>query len=94
VIIGYNDVSKKLVQQLEEDTLNVKVIGYCENEQEIHELSNYPILGNVTNAIEISQENKATEIFSTILPDQNEAIYQIIQKAEQSLHPVQVDSQL
>jgi putative colanic acid biosynthesis UDP-glucose lipid carrier transferase len=33
VIIGYNDVSKKLVQQLEEDTLNVKVIGYCENEQ-------------------------------------------------------------
>lgn len=84
VIIGYNDVSKKLVQQLEEDTLNVKVIGYCENEQEIHELSNYPILGNVTSAIEISQENKATEIFSTILPDQNEAIYQIIQKAEQA----------
>jgi putative colanic acid biosynthesis UDP-glucose lipid carrier transferase len=60
------------------------VIGYCENEQEIHELSNYPILGSVTNAIEVSQENKATEIFSTILPDQNEAIYQIIQKAEQA----------
>ena len=45
VIIGYNDISKKLVQQLEEDTLNVKVLGYCENEQEVHELSNYPILG-------------------------------------------------
>jgi Undecaprenyl-phosphate glucose phosphotransferase len=84
VIIGYNDTSKKLVQQLEEDALNVKVIGYCENEREIHELSNYPILGSITNAIEISQENKATEIFSTILPDQNEAIYQIIQKAEQA----------
>ena len=84
VIIGYNDISKKLVQQLEEDTLNVKVLGYCENEQEVHELSNYPILGNVANAIEISQENKATEIFSTILPDQNETIYQIIQKAEQA----------
>src|SRR5436190_968477 len=38
----------------------------------------------VANAIEISQENKATEIFSTILPDQNETIYQIIQKAEQA----------
>src|SRR4029079_19031038 len=84
VIIGYNDISKKLVQRLEEDTLNVKVLGYCENEQEVHELSNYPILGNVANAIEISQENKATEIFSTILPDQNETIYQIIQKAEQA----------
>jgi len=84
IIIGYNDVSKKLVQQLEEDSLNVKVIGYCENEQEIHELSNYPILGNVTNAIEISQQNQATEIYSTILPDQNETIYQIIQKAEQA----------
>jgi putative colanic acid biosynthesis UDP-glucose lipid carrier transferase len=84
IILGYNDVSKKLVQQLEEDSLNTKIIGYCENEQDIHELSNYPILGDVSNVIEVSQQHKATEIFSTISPDQNESIYQIIQKAEQA----------
>ncbi len=84
VILGYNDMSKKLVQQLEEDTLNTKIIGFCENELEVHELSNYPILGGVNDVVEVSRQYKATEIFSTISPDQNESIYQIIRNAEQA----------
>src|SRR6266487_3221363 len=84
VILGYNDMSKKLVQQLEEDTLNTKIIGFCENELEVHELSNYPILGGVNDVIEVSRQYRATEIFSTISPDQNESIYQIIRNAEQA----------
>jgi len=84
IIVGYNDMSKRLVRQLEEDTLDTKIIGFCENEQDVHELSNYPILGGISNVIEISRQHNATEIFSTILPEQNEAIYDIIQNAEQA----------
>lgn len=84
IIVGYNDVSKKLVQQLEEDVLNTKIIGYCENEQEVHELSNYPIVGDLNNIIEVSKYYKANEIFSTIAPDGNEGIYQLMQKADQA----------
>ncbi|HEY0433078.1 MAG TPA: undecaprenyl-phosphate glucose phosphotransferase [Chitinophagaceae bacterium] len=84
IIVGYNDMSKRLVRQLEEDTLDTKIIGFCENETEVHELSNYPILGGISNVIEISRKYNATEIFSTVLPDQNEMIYDIIQNAEQA----------
>jgi len=85
IIVGYNDMSKRLVQKLEEEPINTKIIGYCENELAIHELSNYPILGNLTSVIEVSKLHKVTEIFSTISPEQDESIYQLIQKAEQAM---------
>jgi putative colanic acid biosynthesis UDP-glucose lipid carrier transferase len=43
VIIGYNPLSKKLVDYLSEDSLNKEVIGFCEEYENVHELSNYPI---------------------------------------------------
>jgi putative colanic acid biosynthesis UDP-glucose lipid carrier transferase len=84
IIIGYNDVSKKLVKQLEEDTLNTKIIGYCEDEQEVHELSTYPIVGNLNNVIEVSKQFQANEIFSTIAPDENDSIYELMKQADQA----------
>lgn len=84
IIVGYNDVSKKLVQQLEEDVVNTKIIGYCENEQEVHELSNYPIVGSLSNVIEVSKHYQVNEIFSTIAMDGNDGIYQLMQKADQA----------
>lgn len=84
IIVGYNDVSKKLVQLLEEDVLNTKIIGYCENEQDVHELSNYPIVGSLNNVIEVSKQYQVNEIFSTIAPDGNDGIYQLMQKADQA----------
>lgn len=84
IIVGYNEVSKKLVQQLEEDILNTKIIGYCENEQEVHELSNYPIVGGLNNIIEVSKQYQANEIFSTIAPDANNGIYELMQEADQA----------
>ncbi len=82
LIIGYNETSKKLVQQLEEDPISTHIIGYCEDQKEVHELSNHPIIGELSNAIEVSKENEVTEIFSTITPEQNETIYQLIQEAD------------
>lgn len=82
IIVGYNDMSKRLVEKLEEEPINTKIIGYCENEQQVHELSNYPILGGLTSVIEVSKQHAVTEIFSTISPEQDESIYQLIQNAE------------
>lgn len=82
IIIGYNDISKRLVRELEEDPLNTEIIGYCENEEDVHELSNYPIIGNLSNIMEVSKRYKATEIFSSVAPEQDESIYELIQTAE------------
>lgn len=82
VIIGYNALSKKLVDYLTEDGVNKEVVGFCEEYENVHELSNYPILSNVSNALEICKQYGATEIYSTVAPEHNQSIYQLIQGAD------------
>lgn len=82
VIIGYNSLSKKLVDYLASDGINKEVIGFCEEYENIHELSTYPILSNVSEAMEVCKKYSVTEIYSTIAPEQNHALYQLIQSAD------------
>lgn len=82
VIIGYNPLSKKLVDYLMEDGLNKEVVGFCEEDENVHELSNYPILSNVSNAVEMCKQYGATEIYSTVAPEHNHTLYQLIQGAD------------
>ncbi|HVF81735.1 MAG TPA: undecaprenyl-phosphate glucose phosphotransferase [Flavisolibacter sp.] len=82
VIIGYNSLSKKLVDYLTEDGVNKEVIGFCEEYENVHELSNYPILSNVSNALEMCKLHGATEIYSTVAPEHNQTLYQLIQGAD------------
>lgn len=82
VIIGYNSLSKKLVDYLSSDGINKEVIGFCEEYENIHELSTYPILSNVSEAMEVCKKYDVTEIYSTIGPEQNHNLYQLIQSAD------------
>jgi putative colanic acid biosynthesis UDP-glucose lipid carrier transferase len=82
IILGYNDLSKKLIKYLEEDGRNKKIIGVCEEYENVKELTHYPILGNVQDVLEVSKANRATEIFSTLAPEQNPLLYKIMQQAD------------
>ena len=81
VIIGYNSLSKKLVNYLSEDGIN-EVVGFCEENQNIHELSNYPILSGVADVLDICKTHGVTEIYSTIAPEHSPGLYKLIQAAE------------
>lgn len=83
VILGYNDVSKKIIQFLEEKAINKEVIGICDEAENVRELSHYPILSNINNAIETCKKYKATEIYSSIAPEYNPEIYKMMQLADQ-----------
>ncbi|MBD0332320.1 MAG: undecaprenyl-phosphate glucose phosphotransferase [Chitinophagaceae bacterium] len=85
IILGYNDITKKLIHYLEEDSRNRKIIGFCEEYENVKELTHYPVLGKVQDVLEVSKANGATEIFSTIAPEQNPALYKIIQQADDNL---------
>lgn len=82
VVIGYNPLSKKLVDYLSEDGLNKEVIGFCEEYENVHELSPYPILSNVSDTLKVCKQYGATEIYSTVAPEHNQKLYQIIQGAD------------
>jgi putative colanic acid biosynthesis UDP-glucose lipid carrier transferase len=84
LIVGYNNLSVQLAEQLEADDINKKIIGYCEEEPNVHELSKHPILGNIQHAMDICDKYGATEIYSTVTPDENNYIGKLIQVAEQN----------
>ncbi len=82
LILGYNDTAKKLAKYFEEDGHNTELMGYIENDENILELSNYPVLAEISNTIQIAKELNVQEIFSTITPEQNRDIYQLMHQSE------------
>lgn len=84
LIIGYNEVAKKLATYLKEDGMNRHIIGFCEEEGKIKELSHYPIVAPVDKTMEAVQLHGVNEIYSTIAPEQNNAIYQLMKQADQA----------
>jgi putative colanic acid biosynthesis UDP-glucose lipid carrier transferase len=84
MIIGYNERAKKLASYLEQEPVKTEIVGFCEEEKNIYELSNYPIISGLDNVIETSKQYKVTEIFSTISPEQQTGIYSLINQADQA----------
>jgi putative colanic acid biosynthesis UDP-glucose lipid carrier transferase len=83
MIIGYNERAKKLAEYLEQEPIKTEIIGFCEEEENVTELSNYPIISGINNVIETSKLHKVTEIFSTIAPEQQTGIYKLMSQADQ-----------
>jgi putative colanic acid biosynthesis UDP-glucose lipid carrier transferase len=82
IIIGYNELAKKLAYYFENEEFGVNIIGYVEDTCKVKELSNYPILSDIENAIPVSEQLKVNEIFSTITPEQDTKLYTIMKEAE------------
>jgi putative colanic acid biosynthesis UDP-glucose lipid carrier transferase len=82
IIVGYNDTAKKLAKYLEEDGLNTQLIGYIEDEENIQELSSYPVLANISNTLQVAKKYNIQEIFSTITPQENKNIYNLMYQSE------------
>jgi putative colanic acid biosynthesis UDP-glucose lipid carrier transferase len=82
VILGYNETAKKLAKYFEEDGINTELIGFIEDNKNIHELSHYPVLSDIGGTLQIAKEMDVQEIFSTITPEQNNDIYNLMYQAE------------
>ncbi|MGZ8517957.1 MAG: undecaprenyl-phosphate glucose phosphotransferase [Chitinophagaceae bacterium] len=84
MIIGYNERAKKLASYLEQEPIKTEIVGFCEEDENVNELSIYPIIGGIGDAIEASKQYEVTEIFSTIAPEQQSGIYKLISDADQA----------
>lgn len=82
LIIGYNNTAKKLASYLEQEGINTEIVGFTENEDNVTELSHYPILSDISSSVEVSKKHKVDEIFSSVTPEQNSELYSLIQQAE------------
>jgi putative colanic acid biosynthesis UDP-glucose lipid carrier transferase len=84
IIIGHNNTAKKLAQYFEEQPFKTKIIGFCEEDEKVKELSHYPIVGRIKNVIDLSREYNATDIYSTIAPERRPEIYSFMKEADQA----------
>ncbi|MEP6926395.1 MAG: undecaprenyl-phosphate glucose phosphotransferase [Ginsengibacter sp.] len=82
IILGYNATAKKLAKYFEEDGRNTQLIGYIEDEENIQELSHYPVVSDISNTLQVAKKLGVQEIFSTITPEQNKDIYSLMYQAE------------
>lgn len=82
LIIGHNDTSRKLASYLEQEGINTEIVGFTENEKNVKEPYHYPLLSDIDSSVEVSKQLKVHEIFSTITPEQDPRLYQLIRQAE------------
>jgi len=82
LILGYNNVAHKLVKYLEDEQVTYNIVGFAEDNENIMELSNYPIVSDIKHTIEVSKRLKVNEIFLTISPEKNNELYNLIYEAE------------
>ncbi len=82
IILGYNDTAKKLAKYFEEDGLNTQLLGFIEDDKNVTELSHYPVITDISKALQVAKEFDVTEIYSTITPEQNKDIYDLMYQSE------------
>lgn len=84
MIVGYNETAKKLTEYLEDEDNFTEIVGYCEKEENVHELTHYPILANLENVMQVSLQAGVEEIYTTIAPEHNFSVYQLMKQTEQA----------
>lgn len=84
IVIGYNGLSKKVVHHLERESITKRVIGFAEDYENVNELTNYPILSNIQQTMAVCKKYDVSEIYSTISPENNSLIYDLIKQADQN----------
>lgn len=82
LILGYNETAKKIANYFEEEGVNTQLMGFIENQSNITELTNYPILTGVKKTIKYAEQLCVDEIISTISPEQNKYVYSLMKNAE------------
>ncbi len=82
LIIGYNDTAKKLAGYLNGSTGALQLVGFVDESINIHELTFVPVFTGIKNTVKIAKRLDINEIFSTISPNENNTINDLIAESE------------
>jgi putative colanic acid biosysnthesis UDP-glucose lipid carrier transferase len=82
MIVGFNDIAKKLDAYFEEESVNTKVMCFFDSPENVTELTKHPVYTDLTQVVDKAIEWDVQEIFSTITPEENNYIYTMMNKAE------------
>jgi len=81
IFIGYNQVSRDLADQFSSIGSAKCIAGFCDEGNNVRELSRYPVFSGVSSAIDVCTRHNVTEIYSTISPEENKAVKLLLNHA-------------
>lgn len=84
ILIGCNENSRRLIEHLTNHKENINIYGCFHGSGETRFLDNLPVHGNVKDALHYAINNNITEIYSTIPPENEPALYELVEEAEKN----------
>jgi putative colanic acid biosysnthesis UDP-glucose lipid carrier transferase len=83
VVLGYNDVSIRLIKYFQDEAKLVKLAGCFDDKDGIKNSTLLPVFTNLRDCMAFVKENEVTEIYSTLVPDQYPYLFELAKEAEQ-----------
>jgi putative colanic acid biosynthesis UDP-glucose lipid carrier transferase len=83
LILGHNKVAQKLTDYLEKQGFGANIKGYVDDR--VSGVTKFPVYINLEDTLNISSQLQVTEIYSTIMPENNHKVYKLMQQADKEL---------
>ncbi len=83
VVLGYNEVSIRLIKYFQKEAKLVKLAGCFDDKDRIKNSTLLPVFTNLKDCMAFVKENEVTEIYSTLVPDQYPYLLELAKQAEQ-----------
>jgi putative colanic acid biosynthesis UDP-glucose lipid carrier transferase len=82
VVLGYNDVSKRLIDYFQKETKLVKLAGCFDDSGKIKNSTGLKVFSNLKDCMNFVKANEVTEIYSTLTPERYPYLYELAKEAE------------
>jgi putative colanic acid biosysnthesis UDP-glucose lipid carrier transferase len=82
VVLGYNDVSKRLIDYFQKETKLVKLSGCFDDSGKITDSPKLRVFDDLQDCMNFVKENEVTEIYSTLIPEHYPYLYELAKEAE------------
>jgi len=82
VVLGYNNVSIRLIDYFQKETKLVKLAGCFDDSGMISDTPKLPVFNDLKECMNFVKKNQVTEIYSTLLPEHYPYLYELAKDAE------------
>ncbi len=85
LILGYNSRAQKLASDLDREAFGIQIVGFVDDTPLESMTGTYPVYANLDTTLTLSKQLGVNEIYSTIMPENNLKMYDIMEQAEKEV---------
>jgi putative colanic acid biosysnthesis UDP-glucose lipid carrier transferase len=82
IVLGYNQLSIRLIDYFQKETKLVKLAGCFDDEGKIKDSPELKVFNNLKDCMNIVKEHDVTEIYSTLVPEHYPYLFELAKEAE------------